>query len=48
MRGEQECNFCLFHVKTNGKNVNVVLAVNVPDATNSSPLSSDTGEIILE
>lgn len=35
-------------LKINGTNVNVVLAVNVPDATNSSPLPSDTGEIILE
>lgn len=48
MKGDQEHNFCPFRMKTNGKNVNVVLAVNVPDAKNSSPLSSDTGEIILE
>lgn len=48
MRGEPEHGFCAFLIKTNGKPVCVVLAVNVPDAKNSSPLSSNAGEIILE
>lgn len=47
MRGEHEHDFWPFHIKTNGKPANI-FAVNVPDAKNSSPLSSDTGEIVLE
>lgn len=45
---EHEHKFYPLHMKTNWKPVNVVFAVNVPDAKNSSPLSSDTGEILLE